>query len=293
MGDGAKPRRSRPLVVRYIALMTAVAVVLVALFGWMSYQEQSRHMEEQMLAEARILEKSVRATWDFIDYEQPNINYDRDGTYNFKGLYCSLVGKSVGKLFTLSTDGRYTLRYTRLDPRNALDAPDEFEQRALDAFYHEGASEYTGFVNAADGSREYRYVGAIYLTDSCLECHGAPAGELDVTGFPKEGLSAGDIGGAVSISMPTDLYQAGINRNTVLIIGFFVLFLTITFLASLLFFRRRVTEPLTSLEAAVEQMGQGNFSTPVPEGGYSREVDELRAGCEGHGRRARFAVHHP
>ena len=80
MGDGAKPRRSRPLVVRYIALMTAVAVVLVALFGWMSYQEQSRHMEEQMLAEARILEKSVRATWDFIDYEQPNINYDRDGT---------------------------------------------------------------------------------------------------------------------------------------------------------------------------------------------------------------------
>lgn len=280
MGDGAKPRRSRPLVVRYIALMTAVAVVLVALFGWMSYQEQSRHMEEQMLAEARILEKSVRATWDFIDYEQPNINYDRDGTYNFKGLYCSLVGKSVGKLFTLSTDGRYTLRYTRLDPRNALDAPDEFEQRALDAFYHEGASEYTGFVNAADGSREYRYVGAIYLTDSCLECHGAPAGELDVTGFPKEGLSAGDIGGAVSISMPTDLYQAGINRNTVLIIGFFVLFLTITFLASLLFFRRRVTEPLTSLEAAVEQMGQGNFSTPVPEGGYSREVDELVQGVK-------------
>lgn len=280
MGDGAKPRRSRPLVVRYIALMTAVAVVLVALFGWMSYQEQSRHMEEQMLAEARILEKSVRATWDFIDYEQPNINYDRDGTYNFKGLYCSLVGKSVGKLFTLSTDGRYTLRYTRLDPRNALDAPDEFEQRALDAFYHEGASEYTGFVDAADGSREYRYVGAIYLTDSCLECHGAPAGELDVTGFPKEGLSAGDIGGAVSISMPTDLYQAGINRNTVLIIGFFVLFLTITFLASLLFFRRRVTEPLTSLEAAVEQMGQGNFSTPVPEGGYSREVDELVQGVK-------------
>lgn len=280
MGDGAKPRRSRPLVVRYIALMTAVAVVLVALFGWMSYQEQSRHMEEQMLAEARILEKSVRATWDFIDYEQPNINYDRDGTYNFKGPYCSLVGKSVGKLFTLSTDGRYTLRYTRLDPRNALDAPDEFEQRALDAFYHEGASEYTGFVNAADGSREYRYVGAIYLTDSCLECHGAPAGELDVTGFPKEGLSAGDIGGAVSISMPTDLYQAGINRNTVLIIGFFVLFLTITFLASLLFFRRRVTEPLTSLEAAVEQMGQGNFSTPVPEGGYSREVDELVQGVK-------------
>ena len=33
-------------------------------------------------------------------------------------------------------------------------------------------------------------------------------------------------------------------------------------------------------EAAVEQMGQGNFSTPVPEGGYSREVDELVQGVK-------------
>lgn len=30
----------------------------------------------------------------------------------------------------------------------------------------------------------------------------------------------------------------------------------------------------------MEQMGQGNFSTPVPEGGYSREVDELVQGVK-------------
>ena len=105
MGE-EKTQRSWPLAARYIVLMTAVAVVMIAVFGLFSYQEQSRQMEAQMLAEARVLEKSVRATWDFIDYEQPNINYDRDGTYNFKGLYCSLVGKSVGKLFTMSTDNQ-------------------------------------------------------------------------------------------------------------------------------------------------------------------------------------------
>lgn len=232
MGE-EKTQRSWPLAARYIVLMTAVAVVMIAVFGLFSYQEQSRQMEAQMLAEARVLEKSVRATWDFIDYEQPNINYDRDGTYNFKGLYCSLVGKSVGKLFTMSTDNQYVLRYTRFDPRNALDAPDAFESAALNAFYEEGVAEYTGFVENETGAREFRYVGAIYLTESCLECHGEPAGELDVTGFPKEGLGVGDIGGAVSISMPTDLYQAGINRNALLIIGFFVLFLTVTFGASL------------------------------------------------------------
>lgn len=111
----------RSLVVQYIALMTLIAVVLVTVFGLWSYHEQRQQMESQMLAEARVLEQSVQATWDFIDYEQENINTDADGSYNFKGLYCSLVGKSVGKLFTLSTDSRYVLRYTRLEPRNALD----------------------------------------------------------------------------------------------------------------------------------------------------------------------------
>ena len=32
-----------------------------------------------------------------------------------------------------------------------------------------------------------------------------PAGELDPTGYPKEGWEVGDVAGAVSVSMPTDL----------------------------------------------------------------------------------------
>lgn len=89
---------------QYVVMMTCIASVLVVAYTVWSYAEQASLIEEQMLSEARVLEQSVQATWDFIDYEQTNINYDRDGTYNFKGLYCSLVGKSVGKLFSMSTD---------------------------------------------------------------------------------------------------------------------------------------------------------------------------------------------
>lgn len=273
-------RRPRPLAVQYIALMTLIGAVLIALYGWCSYQEQAQSMERQMLAEARVLEKSVRATWDFIDHEQPNINYDRDGTYNFKGLYCSLVGKSVGKLFTMSTDYQYLLRYTRLNPRNVMDEPDDFERAAFAAFENEGATEYTGFVDNGEGKREFRYVGAIYLTDTCMECHGGPAGELDVTGFEKEGMSVGDIGGAVSITMPTDLYQSAIDRSTILMIGFFLLFLTATFGGSLLFFRRKVTGPLTNLEEAVGEMGRGNLKAPVADGGSVSEISALAQGVK-------------
>ena len=127
-------RKRKKLIVRYVAIMTAIALVSVSLFGVVSYRSQIGQLESQMLAEARVLSLSVKATWDFMDYEQANINTDRDGSYNFKGLYCSLVGKSVGKLFSESTDYQYTLRYTRIDPRNNLDRPDEFELRALESF---------------------------------------------------------------------------------------------------------------------------------------------------------------
>lgn len=270
----------RSLVVQYIALMTLIAVVLVTVFGLWSYHEQRQQMESQMLAEARVLEQSVQATWDFIDYEQENINTDADGSYNFKGLYCSLVGKSVGKLFTLSTDSRYVLRYTRLEPRNALDEPDAFERAALEKFRDSGASEYYGFTEDEGGDQEFRYVGAIYLKDTCLSCHGGPAGELDVTGFEKEGLEAGDIGGAVSIVIPANLYQSAVVSNTTLFAGFFVLFLTVTFGASLLFFRRKVTAPLNKLEGAVERMGQGDLKAPVDSGRSVREIDQLAAGVK-------------
>ena len=276
--DSAAPRGTRRLIVQYVALMSCIAVVLVAAYSAWSYGQQTRQMEEQMLSEARVLEKSVQATWDFIDYEQPNINYDSDGSYNFKGLYCSLVGKSVGKIFSMSTDYRYTLRYTRIDPRNALDEPDAFERQALDSFYREEDEEYYGLVEDEQGQRVFRYVGAIYLTDSCMDCHGGPKGELDVTGFAKEGLAVGDIGGAVSITAPADLYQAGIDLNTMCTVLFFVLFLSVALGASVLFFRRNVTSPIVHLEEAMVDMGQGNLKVDIDDVGHTRELNDLAEG---------------
>lgn len=265
---------------QYVVMMTCIASVLVVAYTVWSYTEQASLIEEQMLSEVRVLEQSVQATWDFIDYEQANINYDRDGAYNFKGLYCSLVGKSVGKLFSMSTDYQYMLRYTRIDPRNALDEPDEFERAAFDSFYNEGEDEYYDFVEDSNGGRDFRYVGAIYLKESCMDCHGGPEGELDVTGFQKEGLEVGDIGGAVSITAPAGLYQAGIDLNTGRTVLFFVLFLSVAFGASVLFFRRNVTAPIARIEDAMVGMGGGDLKVDIGDVGHTREINDLAEGVE-------------
>ena len=37
-------------------------------------------------------------------------------------------------------------------------------------------------VDAGDGTRVFRYTEPLYVTESCLECHGDPVGELDQYG---------------------------------------------------------------------------------------------------------------
>ena len=40
-----------------------------------------------------------------------------------------------------------------------------------------------------------------YYSKGCLACHGEPKGELDVTGYPKEGGKLGDLGGVISVTL--------------------------------------------------------------------------------------------
>ena len=40
-----------------------------------------------------------------------------------------------------------------------------------------------------------------YYGAACLSCHGEPKGEIDITGYPKEGAKLGDLGGVISIAI--------------------------------------------------------------------------------------------
>ena len=38
-------------------------------------------------------------------------------------------------------------------------------------------------------------------SESCLACHGSPKGEMDITGYPKEGGKLNDLGAVISITL--------------------------------------------------------------------------------------------
>ena len=68
-------------------------------------------------------------------------------------------------------------------------------------------TEYYG-VAPFDGEDRFRYLQALEVDDSCLECHGEPVGELDITDHAKEGWTLESVGGAISIVIPLDQQQA-------------------------------------------------------------------------------------
>ena len=55
-------------------------------------------------------------------------------------------------------------------------------------------------VTARSGA--LRLMFPLYATRHCLDCHGEPKGEIDKTGYPKEGLQLGHNAGAISVVIP-------------------------------------------------------------------------------------------
>ena len=83
----------------YLAALTAVFAVSFFAFVAFDLYSQQRQTEQAMLEEARTFAREMDAVWQFMDNSQSIINNSSSGGYEFKGLHCSVVGKSVGRLF--------------------------------------------------------------------------------------------------------------------------------------------------------------------------------------------------
>ena len=53
----------------------------------------------------------------------------------------------------------------------------------------------------SQGRAAFRVLVPEYYRAGCLACHGEPQGEIDVTGYPKEGGELGELGGVISITL--------------------------------------------------------------------------------------------
>lgn len=259
-------------------IAVSIGVIMVALMAvdilW-NLSLQNAQAENEAREKAEVLAAEMRAAWDFVDMNQDVINRAEDGTFRTKHLVCVVAAKSISILFTTETD--YSIRFTNDTPRQAANAPDAFEQEALAAFNADpDRKAFWRVVDAGDGTRVFRYTEPLYVTESCLECHGDPVGELDQYGYPKEGMQVSQVGGAMSITEPMGIYAAGI-QDSMMQQAIMVLFMMVAAFIGLYFVTSRlVLQPIDELRGAAGAVGKGdfNYTLTVPDPG-ERPRDEL------------------
>lgn len=247
MREGSDARRFTVKLTMAVAVVVMVCAV-VYLAWTQSFQEEA--LGSKVLAEARTLNTEMRAVWDYIDDAQPAINTNADGSYDFKGIYCSVAGKGIAKRFTRESND-YLIRYVRENPRSGTDEPDSFERVALNHFTVGGSTEHYE-LTTYEGRPAFRYASALLIKPNCLSCHGEPAGTPDETGFIREGMELGDVAGAVSIVIPVDSYvreaQEGMARSVL----FFCVLVVAIVAVLLLAMRRWVSAPLERANRQLE-----------------------------------------
>lgn len=148
-----------------------------------------------LLKLARLMQKAVQDV-------QSNINKKGIG---FKGFIPATFGTKVAEEF--SNDTGLKLRQIGppgMAPRNPDNKPDEQEEQALVAIQksHPRAGDHIVEQQLADHG--VRVLLPLFYTRQCLACHGKPKGEVDISGYEKEGFKEGDLGGAISVGVHAD-----------------------------------------------------------------------------------------
>jgi len=153
--------------------------------------------------EGQLINAQLESILEIIDENQPLINKKGIGFKGFvPAVFAQLTnerfGEKVGSLAEIKVTA--PIEYVR----NRKARPDKWERNVIETrFQSDNWSKGELYSEEADGKNgaAFRVMVPEYYGDACLACHGGPKGEVDVTGYPKEGGEAGDLGGSISITL--------------------------------------------------------------------------------------------
>jgi hypothetical protein len=150
-----------------------------------------------------LFQAQMAAIRDVMAEAQPSINQPDVG---FKGFVPAIFARMVTERFKEKVGDRAEIKVTApaILVRNRMALPDDWESQHIEnqlssPDWPEGQVFST--VAQSDGREAFRMLVPEYYTSGCLTCHGEPTGEIDVTGYPKEGGKLGDLGGVISITL--------------------------------------------------------------------------------------------
>lgn len=153
--------------------------------------------------EALLIEAQLESILEIIDENQPLINKKGIGFKGFvPAVFAQLTNERFGEKVGTVAEIKVTAPMELV--RNRKARPDKWERDVIESrFMSDSWTTGELFSEDADGKKgaAFRVMVPEYYGDACLACHGGPKGDVDVTGYPKEGGQAGDLGGSISITL--------------------------------------------------------------------------------------------
>ena len=242
-------------------LTTIISVLMLLYLAWDSRVSRQQALEEIHRSTA-VLANQLLYTRIFIAQKQDLINKDSDGTLHFKNFNPSVAIRGISELFN-GTMG-YTFKQTGLQVRNPENSPDLFEVEMLQKLAGNKNLNEEWAVDTISDKKVFRYMLPLYYERDCLTCHGEPAGQPDIAGYPKEGSKLGDFAGAISIIAPLDQMEQKIHAMLISrLFAVITLWLTLTSLIYIII-RQRFVQPLEHMTGLAQKIGSGDLEVLAP-----------------------------
>ena len=152
----------------------------------------------------RLLHMEMGAIVEVIDANQST--FKAPGP-TFKGFIPAVFSRLVGEAFSRRAGGEAEMRVTAppVLVRNRKSRPDAWELQTITTRFQAAdwprGQPYSVMEDEPTGRSVFRIAVPEYYVASCLGCHGVPKGKIDITGYPMEGASLGDLGGVISIKL--------------------------------------------------------------------------------------------
>lgn len=150
-----------------------------------------------------LLTAQMAAIKEIVDENQTTINQPGVG---FKGFVPAVFARLVNERFEAKVGQQAAIKVTapRELVRNRKALPDGWESEAIEgklSVLDWPKGQVLSMETRSGGREAFRVLVPEYYSEGCLSCHGEPKGEIDVTGYPKEGGQLGQLGGAISVTL--------------------------------------------------------------------------------------------
>ena len=247
------------------------AVLLLGLFIGFYNHEKNQTMES-VIDKSRILAQTVEATrlemedkWQQGLFDVGMLRNWAEQDQHDKVLSAVPVVTAWRSAMRKAEEGGYTFKVPKFEPRNPENTPDVMESRVLNRMQEQHLDEY---YEINPETNAVHYFRAVYLTETCLYCHGQPeksaeywgnSNGLDATGSRMEGWRAGEMHGAFEIIHSLDAADAALASTISWSGGLFVILLGGAAILIALFATKAVVNPVRQSLAMIEGLERGEL----------------------------------